>query len=211
MSRDDAEGRKIFIGGLPFSADEHAIREDFGKYGPIEDVYLPKERDSGKLRGFGFVTFKDSRDAREASDEMHGRDYRGREITCNIARPRDAPGGGGGGGGGYDRGGGGGGRGYDRDERGSRGGYDRGGYDRDRRDDYSRDRRDDYDRDRRDDYDRRDDDRRGGYDRRGDDDDRRGGGGYRDERGGRDDRYGPGYSGYSYGGGGGGDRDRDRY
>jgi len=70
--RDDADGRKIFIGGLPFSADEDVIRDDFGKYGEIEDVYLPKERDTGKLRGFGFVTFKDPRDAQDASDDMTG-------------------------------------------------------------------------------------------------------------------------------------------
>jgi len=69
---DDGEGRKVFVGGLPFSADDRLIREDFGKFGEIEDVYLPSDRESGKPRGFGFVTFKDPRDARDASDEMHG-------------------------------------------------------------------------------------------------------------------------------------------
>jgi len=69
---DDAEGRKIFVGGLPFQADEQQIREDFGKFGDIEDVYLPADKETGKLRGFGFVTFKDPRDARDASDSMHG-------------------------------------------------------------------------------------------------------------------------------------------
>eukprot|EP00967_Tisochrysis_lutea_P152836 scaffold300343_cov28-Tisochrysis_lutea.AAC.3 len=73
MSRgDDGEGRKIFIGGLPFGADEAQIRADFGKYGEIEDVYLPRERETDKLRGFGFVTFKDARDAQDASDQMSG-------------------------------------------------------------------------------------------------------------------------------------------
>jgi RNA recognition motif-containing protein len=74
MSRgpDDGEGRKIFIGGLPFGANEDQVRTDFGRYGEIEDVYLPRERDTNKLRGFGFVTFSDSRDARDASSGMNG-------------------------------------------------------------------------------------------------------------------------------------------
>lgn len=69
---DDADGRKIFVGGLPFQADEHQLRDDFGKYGDIEDVYLPTDKLTGKLRGFGFVTFKDPRDAQDASKGMHG-------------------------------------------------------------------------------------------------------------------------------------------
>merc|ERR1712087_986818 len=128
MRGDDADGRKIFIGGLPFSVDDDQIRSDFGKYGEIEDVYLPKERDSGKLRGFGFVTFKDPRDAEDASADMSGRDYNGREITVNIARPREPDGSGG-----YRGGGGGGGYGGSRDRYDDRGrGDDRGYSDRDR-------------------------------------------------------------------------------
>ena len=74
MSRfaDDGEGRKIFVGGLPFSVDEEGIRADFGKFGPIEDVYLPRDRESDRPRGFGFVTFKDARDAEDAAKDMHG-------------------------------------------------------------------------------------------------------------------------------------------
>ena len=69
---DDANGRKIFVGGLPFDTNEGSIREDFGKYGEIDDIYLPTDRETGKPRGFGFVTFKDPRDARDASESMHG-------------------------------------------------------------------------------------------------------------------------------------------
>jgi RNA recognition motif-containing protein len=71
-NRDDGEGRKCFMGGLPFAADDGMIRDGFGKFGEIEDVYLPTDKESGKPRGFGFITFKDPRDARDASDEMHG-------------------------------------------------------------------------------------------------------------------------------------------
>eukprot|EP00964_Phaeocystis_antarctica_P130571 scaffold94445_cov63-Phaeocystis_antarctica.AAC.2 len=74
MSRmgDDADGRKIFVGGLPFSADEHAIREDFGKFGEIEDVYLPRDKELDRPRGFGFVTYKDARDAEDAAKDLNG-------------------------------------------------------------------------------------------------------------------------------------------
>jgi len=186
MSRNDndGDGRKIFIGGLPFEADDDMIRRDFGKFGDIEDIYLPKEPGSGKLRGFGFVTYRDERDANDASDEMTGREYHGRAITVNIAKPRTSDGGRGGGdrygGGGYrDRGDD---RGYSRRDNDRRDSYRDRDYDRRDRDDYDRRDRDrdrDYDRrDRRDDYDRRDrrdDSRDRGRDRRRDspEDDRR--------------------------------------
>ena len=48
---DYGDGRKIFVGGLPFSADEHSIREDFGKFGEIEDVYLPRDKELDRPRG----------------------------------------------------------------------------------------------------------------------------------------------------------------
>ena len=74
MSRavDDGEGRKVFVGGITFGVESQHINEDFGKYGEIEDVYLPTDRETGKLRGFGFVTFKDAKDAQDASAAMHG-------------------------------------------------------------------------------------------------------------------------------------------
>ena len=69
---DDGDGRKIFVGGLPFSADEHSIREDFGKFGEIEDLYLPRDKELDRPRGFGFVTYKDPRDAEDAAKDWNG-------------------------------------------------------------------------------------------------------------------------------------------
>ena len=69
---DDGEGRKVFVGGIPFGVEKRDIEEDFSKFGPIEDVYLPMDRETRKLRGFGFVTFVDARDANEAVSAMHG-------------------------------------------------------------------------------------------------------------------------------------------
>ena len=85
---DDGKDRKVFVGGLNFDADEAQIREDFGKFGEIEDIFLPKDRDTGKPRGFGFITYREYRDAQDAAAEMHGKEYCGRSITVNIARPR---------------------------------------------------------------------------------------------------------------------------
>ena len=68
----EAVGRKIFVGGLPIEANNEMINADFGKFGEIEDIYLPADRETGKLRGFCFVTFKDPRDAKDAADSMHG-------------------------------------------------------------------------------------------------------------------------------------------
>ena len=69
---DDGEGRKVFVGGIAMEVDRDMIRDDFGRFGEIEDVFLPTDRATGRLRGFGFVTYKDSRDAHEAAAEMHG-------------------------------------------------------------------------------------------------------------------------------------------
>ena len=69
---DDGEGRKVFVGGLPFAVDDDMIRREFGRFGEIEDIYLPRERETGKARGFGFVTFREGRDADDASRDLHG-------------------------------------------------------------------------------------------------------------------------------------------
>jgi RNA recognition motif-containing protein len=83
------EGRKIFIGGIPFGVDQMQVKDDFLMYGEIEDVYLPTDRATGKIRGFAFVTFRESRHAHAAAGAMHGRDYHGRQISVNIAKPRE--------------------------------------------------------------------------------------------------------------------------
>ena len=89
---DDGKDRKVFVGGLNFDADEAQLRQDFGKFGDIEDIFLPRDRDTQKPRGFGFVTFTGYRDAEDAAAEMNGQEYCGRKITVNIARPRDRDG-----------------------------------------------------------------------------------------------------------------------
>ena len=113
-------GNKLYVGNLPFSTTEDALRETFGQCGTVTDVMIALDRQTGRSRGFGFVTFSSDEEANAAISKFHGQDMDGRTIQVNEARPReDRPQGGGGGGGGY-RGGGGGGGGY-------RGGGGRGG------------------------------------------------------------------------------------
>ena len=96
----DEEGRKVFLGGLSFDAREEDLRNDFGKYGDLEDVQLPMG-DMGKHKGFAFITYFKAEDAQEACKEHHQKEYLNREITAKVVVPRGERGGGGGGGGGF--------------------------------------------------------------------------------------------------------------
>jgi len=114
---------KMYVGNLPFAAQEQDIRELFSQYGGVTEVFLPMDRESGRPRGFAFVTM-DSADAMNNSiNAQNGQEFMGRKLAINEARPREErPAGGGGGGGGGGRGGYGGGGGG-----GGRGGYGGGG------------------------------------------------------------------------------------
>mmetsp|Transcript_10346 Transcript_10346/g.19353 ORF Transcript_10346/g.19353 Transcript_10346/m.19353 type:complete len:364 (+) Transcript_10346:85-1176(+) len=141
-----AENVKLYVGNLSFDTTEELVRSHFEKFGEVSDCFLPTDRESGRVRGFAFVTMK-AADAEKACIEMNGAEIDGRMLKVNEAQPKGAggaggPRGGGGGGyggygggrGGYDRGGYGGGRGGGYDAGYDRGGgydaaYDRGGYD----------------------------------------------------------------------------------
>ena len=98
---------KIYVGNLPFSADEAAVRQLFEQHGKVESVALINDRDTGRPRGFGFVEMP-SGDAQRAIQSLNGQNMGGRPLRVNEAREREG-GGGGGGGGGMRRGPGGGG------------------------------------------------------------------------------------------------------
>ncbi len=99
---------KLYIGNLPFSASENDLRDAFERFGEVEDVAVVMDRDTGRPRGFAFVTMPNDDEGNAAIEGMNDQDFGGRALKVNEARPRESrPGGGGGGGGGY-RGGGGG-------------------------------------------------------------------------------------------------------
>jgi len=114
---------RIYVGNLPYTADEESIRELFSQHGTVDAVRLINDRETGRFRGFCFVEMPES-DAQTAIARLNGHDMGGRQLRVNEAREREGGGGGGarrgGGGGGY--GGGGGGR-----EGGGGGGYGGGG------------------------------------------------------------------------------------
>ncbi|MCI0342949.1 MAG: RNA-binding protein [Planctomycetales bacterium] len=101
----------IYVGNLPFSATEAEVREQFSKYGQVASVSLITDRMTGQPRGFGFVEMPAKNEADAAIAALNGKDFGGRKLTVNEAKPRGERGGGGGGGGFRGGGGGGGGRG----------------------------------------------------------------------------------------------------
>jgi len=106
----------IYVGNLPYEAEESALENLFSEHGEVENVKIIRDFDTGRSKGFGFVTMPDKNQADEAVRALDGEDFEGRPLKVNIARPREERKGGGGG----NRGGGGGG-GF----RGRRGGNDR--------------------------------------------------------------------------------------
>ncbi len=100
--------KKLFVGGLSWDTSDQSLRAAFERYGDVTDAKVITDRDSGRSRGFGFVTLADDGSATEAMSQMDGADLDGRTIRVNEANERP-PRGGGGGGGGYRGGGGGGG------------------------------------------------------------------------------------------------------
>jgi cold-inducible RNA-binding protein len=109
--------KNIFVGNLDFAATESGIRSLFEPYGTVDQVNLVTDRDTGRSRGFAFVTMNDSAEADRAISALNGAQLDGRSLNINEARPKSdsgRSGGGGGGGfrrdGGGSRGGGGGGR-----------------------------------------------------------------------------------------------------
>ena len=119
---------KMYVGNLSFDTTKQDLEALFAQHGTVTDVHLPTDRESGRPRGFAFVTM-DSKGAMDAAiKNLDGQNVDGRNIKVNEAQPREERGGGGGGGGyggGGGRGGGRGERGGDRGDRGDRGGRDR--------------------------------------------------------------------------------------
>lgn len=96
----------IYVGNLPFSTEGPELEELFGQYGTVDRVYLISDRETGRPRGFGFVTMNDNNEANAAIEALNGTEIGGRALKINEARPREERSGGGGGGG-FRKGGGG--------------------------------------------------------------------------------------------------------
>lgn len=95
--------KKLYVGGLSWDTNEQGLRQAFEQFGTVEDAAVITDRETGRSRGFGFVTFEDDEAAQEAIQRMDGTALDGRNIKVNEAREREPRRGGGGGGGRRDR------------------------------------------------------------------------------------------------------------
>jgi len=93
---------KLYVGNFPYSVDEAQLREMFSSFGQIEDIALIKDRETGRSKGFGFITFA-SQQAAETALSLNGKDVDGRALKVNMAQEKESRGGGRGGGGGRSR------------------------------------------------------------------------------------------------------------
>lgn len=109
-------GKKLFVGNLPFSANDSSLEQIFAQAGTVESAKVITDRDTGRSKGFGFVEMASDAEAQSAISKFNGADYEGRPMTVSEARPMAPRENRGGGFGGGDRGG-----------RGGRGGFG-GGY-----------------------------------------------------------------------------------
>ena len=87
----------IYVGNLPYETTNEDLQTTFGVYGQVASARVITDRFSGRSRGFGFVEMPNGTEAQAAIDQLNGKDFKGRAIVVNQARPRDAMGGDGGG------------------------------------------------------------------------------------------------------------------
>ena len=80
---------RLFVGNLPYSATEAALREHFSLVGPLSYIYLPLDRETGKPRGFAFVEFSDRAHAEDAIRRFNNQLFMGRPLAVNEARERE--------------------------------------------------------------------------------------------------------------------------
>lgn len=92
---------KLYVGNLAFATTSDNLKEHFSQFGNVEDSFVASDRDTGRSRGFGFVTFTEADAANSAIEATNGQDFMGRKLVVNEARPAENRGGGGGSRGGY--------------------------------------------------------------------------------------------------------------
>lgn len=80
---------KLFVGGLPFSTTDDELSEAFSEHGTVASAVIIKDRDTGRSKGFGFVEYESDDEGKAAESAMNGKDFGGRSITVNQARPRE--------------------------------------------------------------------------------------------------------------------------
>ena len=93
-------GKKLYVGNLAYSVTSESLEQMFLEFGNVVSAQVIQDRDTGRSKGFGFVEMQTDEAAQQAIAGMHEKDFGGRALTVNEAKPREAGGGRGGFGGG---------------------------------------------------------------------------------------------------------------
>jgi len=88
MRKEKTMGKKLYVGGLPYSITEEMLSEAFSKVGPVDSSSVITDRDTGRAKGFGFVEMANEADALKAIQMLHNSVMDGRTIIVNEARPK---------------------------------------------------------------------------------------------------------------------------
>ena len=80
--------KKIYVGNIPFNATEQDLRDLFSEYGEIESLKIIQDQFTNRSRGFGFVEMADDQAAKKAMETLNGKDFLGKNLTVNEARPQ---------------------------------------------------------------------------------------------------------------------------
>ncbi len=80
---------QIYVGNMSYGTTEESLIGLFSQYGDVERVKIITDRETGRAKGFGFVTMNDNTEANNAIEELNGKEFEGRELRINEAKPRE--------------------------------------------------------------------------------------------------------------------------
>ncbi len=80
---------RIYVGNLSFNSTDDGLKELFGQYGQVTSADIITDRETGRSRGFGFIEMADENEGRAAIEALNGKDFDGRDLNVNEARPRE--------------------------------------------------------------------------------------------------------------------------
>ena len=78
----------LYVGNLSYEMSEENLRSEFAEYGEVKSAKIITDRDTGRSRGFGFVEMNSDGEGKKAMEALTGKDFEGRELVVNEARPR---------------------------------------------------------------------------------------------------------------------------
>lgn len=81
--------KKLYVGNLPYNMTDGDLQRVFGDHGSVQSAQVIMDRDTGRSKGFGFVEMGSEQEAQEAVQALNGKDFNGRALTVNEARPRE--------------------------------------------------------------------------------------------------------------------------